>query len=123
MFPSYFFAKFDLSVDKRQVQGFQGVTGLVSFANEVPSVPDAFVEELKSALVDAEEPQTLTLIPDIGPGDSVDVLTGPMAGQKGTVTRVLDGVERVGVLLEFLGSEQEVEMDLYSLLLKRPVGK
>ena len=38
---------------------------------------------------------------------------------KGTVIEVLPANERVRIFIEFLGREQPVEVDLYSLLLPR----
>ena len=44
---------------------------------------------------------------------------GPLGGVRATVVEVLPARERVKVLLEFLGREQVIEVDLFSLLLPR----
>ncbi len=127
MFPGYFFARFSLIEQGRLVTHSQGVSGLVHFNKNVPSIPDSIIYELRQELESAhsdvnQDEHTLTLQPEVTVGDDVEIAHGPMIGQKGTITKVLDGHERVAVLLEFLGSSQEVELDLFSLFLRRPTA-
>ncbi len=123
MFPGYVLARFDLTEMRRMVEFSQGVTGLVRFGSFVPEVPESFVEALRREVREHEsiEGETLTLAPKIERGDEVEVAHGPLGGFEGRVVEVLPGRERVRVLLEFLGQEQVVDVDLYALLLpKRP---
>ena len=53
-------------------------------------------------------------------GDEVEVADGPFKGMEGKVVKVRPGVERVSLLLEFLGNEMPVEVSLYSLILANP---
>ncbi len=125
MFPGYFFAHFSVATHGRLVSHSQGVTGLVKFNSNIPAVPESIIQELKRELesvsVETEHEHTITLQPQINEGDEVEIAHGAMAGQKGIVTRVLEGHERVAVLLEFLGANHEVELDLFSLFLQRPI--
>lgn len=120
LFPGYLLARFDLVHNGRAVKYAQGVSGLVHFREQVPEVPDAFVAELKRELRDRgddDRPETVTVQPSIEAGEEVEVAHGPFRGFRGPVTRVLPAAERVRVLLEFLGSEREVDFDLFSILL------
>ena len=67
----------------------------------------------------AEEPELVTLSPTIEIGDEVEVAHGPFQGMQGTVLAVPSATERVKILLEFLGTPQAVDMDLFSILLPR----
>ena len=122
MFPGYVLAKFNIAEMERAVMFCQGVRGLVRFGSEIPAVPDSFVEALKreiSSRKGAEEPELVTLSPTIEIGDEVEVAHGPFQGMQGTVLAVPSATERVKILLEFLGTPQAVDMDLFSILLPR----
>lgn len=124
LFPGYLLARFALEENERAVTYCQGVRGLVRFGTEVPPVADGFVDALKAEVSRPVEDgeviaDTLTVAPKIEKGEEVEMATGPLAGFQGKVVSVLPGKERVKVLLEFLGQEQVVEVDLFSLLLPR----
>ena len=122
MFPGYVLAKFNIAEMERAVMFCQGVRGLVRFGSEIPAVPDSFVEALKREISNrkgAEEPELVTLSPTIEIGDEVEVAHGPFQGMQGTVLAVPSATERVKILLEFLGTPQAVDMDLFSILLPR----
>lgn len=122
MFPGYVLAKFNIAEMERAVMFCQGVRGLVRFGSEIPAVPDSFVEAMKREIRDrkgAEEPELVTLSPTIEIGDEVEVAHGPFQGMQGTVVAVPSATERVKILLEFLGTPQAVDMDLFSILLPR----
>ena len=119
LFPGYLLARFRLSSDERAVMYSQGVRGLVRFGEKVPEVPDDFVEVLRDEVAKQGEKEVLTVGPRITEGEEVELAHGPLGGVKATVVEVLPARERVRVLLEFLGREQVVEVDLFSLLLPR----
>lgn len=125
MFPGYVLAKFRLTDMERAVTYCQGVRGLVKFGSEVPPVPESFVEAIKKEIrnrKDATEEELVTLSPIIEIGDEVEVALGPFQGMHGTVVAVPSATERVKILLEFLGEQHAVDMDLFSILLpRRPV--
>jgi transcriptional antiterminator RfaH len=120
LFPGYLLARFDLTEMGRAVRYAQGVRGLVHFRDQVPEVPQEFVSELKREIherSEADKPETVTVHPSVEAGEEVEVAHGPFQGFRGPVTRVLSGAERVRVLLEFLGGEHEVDLDLFAILL------
>lgn len=130
MFPGYIMAKFKLAQHERTVTFCQGVRGLVKFGNEAPVVPASFVESLQHDLAtkfheneeSGVDEETIILTPSLFVGDEVEVATGPLRGMQGTILEIAPAQERLKVLLEFLGQEQPVDIDLYSILLpRRPI--
>jgi transcriptional antiterminator RfaH len=119
LFPGYVLARFRLDPDERAVMYSQGVRGLVRFGERVPSVADDFVELLRQEVAKQGTDEVLTVGPRIAEGEEVELAHGPLGGVKATVVEVLPARERVKVLLEFLGREQIIEVDLFSLLLPR----
>lgn len=123
MFPGYVLAKFNIAEMERAVTFCQGVRGLVRFGAGIPAVPESFVEAMKHEILErsgtGEEPELITLSPTLEIGDEVEVAHGPFQGMQGTVIAVPSATERVKILLEFLGSPQAVDMDLFSILLPR----
>jgi len=124
LFPGYLLARFDFIGLSRAVRYAPGVSGLVHFREKVPKVSDAFVDELRRELAlnpDPDRPETITVQPSIALGDEVEVAHGPLQGFRGPVVEVLPGNERVRILLEFLGGDKPVNVDLFSIILpKRP---
>lgn len=131
LFPGYVLAKFSLAELERAVTFCHGVRGLVRFGSEVPPVPDNFVlalrEEIRLREGSADEggdgdpgrEELLTLTPVVVPGEEVEVAHGPLQGMRGLVVSVAPAAERVKILLEFLGRESTVDVDLFSILLPR----
>ncbi|MFK7851606.1 MAG: transcription termination/antitermination protein NusG [Akkermansiaceae bacterium] len=118
LFPGYLLAKFDLAEMERAVTFTQGVTGLVKFGNETPSVPESFVESLIHQVNEqsSDEDSLITVAPKLEVGDEVEVATGPFQGMKGTVQSIAPASERIKILLEFLGEVQPVDVDLFAIL-------
>lgn len=122
MFPGYVLAKFSIAEMERAVMFCQGVRGLVRFGAEIPAVPESFVEAMKHEIRNrqgAEQDELVTLSPTLEVGDEVEVAHGPLQGMQGIVIAVPSATERVKILLEFLGTPQAVDMDLFSILLPR----
>ncbi len=121
LFPGYLIAKFQLAEMERAVTFCQGVRGLVRFGSEIPPVPDSFVESLRREIRNRPEgeEELLSVAPMIQIGDEVEVAHGPLQGMRGTIVAVAPAVERVKILLDFLGQPQAVDVDLFSILLPR----
>lgn len=127
LFPGYILARFKLADHERAVSYAKGVTQILRFGERVPTIPDQFVAELRAELARQEEVaggEMITLRPVAEPGDEVELVSGPLKGMTGKVIEVRPAEERVRIFIEFLGQEQPVDVDLYSLLLpRRPTPK
>ena len=119
MFPTYIFAHFSREESERKVAHSHGVLGLLKFGSHHPKISINFINELKSTLSAnaSTEEDTLTLQPTINEGDEIEIAHGTLQGFKGSVVEILPSTERVKILVEFLGDQQTIETDLFSLLL------
>ena len=124
LFPGYLLAKFDLEEKERAVSYANGVSQILRFGGKTPSIPEDFVADLKAELAKSmEEGELLTVQPKILPGDEVELAEGPLKGMTGQVIEICPAKDRVRIFIEFMGQEQPVDVDLFSLLLpKRPIG-
>ncbi len=113
MFPGYVFAHFDYLTQHRQIQAARGVMKIVRFGVTPSIIPRAIIEELRSSIQDEE---TLVLNTGIQSGEEVNVVDGPFRGLRAVVSRVMPARDRVAILLEVLGMEREVEIDLSAVL-------
>ena len=124
LFPGYLLVKFKLAEMERAVTFSQGIRGLVRFGTEVPTVPESLVETLREEVRQrgntGEGPNdSFTVSPVLEIGEEVEVADGPFQGMRGPIVAVISGTERVKILLEFLGQQQAVDLDLFSILLPR----
>ena len=113
LFPSYFFARFVPLESLRAVNYSQSVIKVVDFGDTLTPVPDAAIAELKAEMKDVEICEVEV---GVKVGDTVELTEGPMRGMKGIVNAMLSGVERVRILLEFLGRENAVEVPMSKIL-------
>lgn len=113
MFPGYIFAKFTLIDNYRRVIHTQGVSGLVGQANR-RAVPERIIEELRASL-----PEGIIEAPDpsIEPGAQIEFVSGSLKGLNGKVLAQLSAINRIQVLLEFLGNEITVAVSSDDILL------
>jgi transcriptional antiterminator RfaH len=108
LFQSYVFARFDLATALRRVQYARAVRGVVHFGTRWPTIPEATIAELRSAM-DGAELRTVENV--LRPGDAVEINSGAMRGLQAVVSRVMPSRQRVAVLLDFLGRQTMVELD------------
>ena len=101
LFPGYLFINLDLETTMwRTINGTVGVKNIVS-CGHTPSVVDReFITVLKAS--ESLEGFVDTGNDNLRPGQDVEILSGPMAGQIGKLLR-LDAGNRVTVLLQMLG--------------------
>ena len=120
LFPGYILAKFDLETQERLVGHANGVSSILKFGANYPFVPESFMDSLKAELkLQAAENEIISVSPSIAEGDEVEIAEGPLQGMSGQVMEVLPAQDRVRIFIEFLGTAQPVEVDLFSLLLPR----
>jgi len=95
------------------VKHSQSVIRVVGFGENLARVDDKVIEQIRAEM--AEEDVRVVEV-GIKVGDMVELTEGPMRGLKGIVNAKLSGVDRVRVLLEFLGRENAVEVPASKLL-------
>lgn len=121
LFPGYLLAKFSLPEAGRMVTYSAGVSRIISFGDEVPQVPDAFVETLQQEVTRLETGDEEIVVDwKVEVGEEVEIADGPFKGMEGQVLEVRPEAERVRLLLEFLGESKPVEVSLFSLILSHP---
>jgi transcriptional antiterminator RfaH len=112
MFPGYLFARFDLFEMKRSVSYSPGVLNIPAFGGKFVPVPDEVIESLRTQL-DAESVVEAGVPLEVG--EETTVLEGPMQGLKVKVIKLMPAQERVGVLMEMLGTLVEAEFSINAL--------
>jgi transcription antitermination factor NusG len=121
-FPGYVFIHVDMEeVGLSTLQRMPGATGVVSFDNQPSQVPDALIPTLKKQ-VDEINKRGKEVLPDIQPGELVDIQSGPFAGYEAIFDVRLPGRERVRVLLKMLhgrATKMELSADLFARRTKR----
>lgn len=111
LFPGYVFARFSLSEHLRHVQATPGVTGVLRFATRYAVIEADCLEELRREFPESGD-GVRVVAPALEVGDEVTVTEGVMKGMKSLVSSLLPGKERVKILMEWLGQEREVEVEV-----------
>jgi len=106
LFPRYLFCRFDTAVHFRAVRYGSDVTSIVSFGDRPAVVSDVLVQELKDWAGD--ELDLISADQDFHPGETVQVVVGPLQGLRATILHAKNDRERVTVLLSLL--ENPVQM-------------
>jgi transcriptional antiterminator RfaH len=113
LFPSYLFARFDLTEGLRRLRLVRGVNGIVHFGNHWPVLPDAVIADLRAS-VGGDEVHEIR--EELQPGESVEISGGVFHGLQAVVARVMPARQRVAVLLEFLGRQTMAEFPTEALV-------
>ncbi|MDF1658839.1 MAG: transcriptional activator RfaH [Verrucomicrobiales bacterium] len=114
LFPGYVFARFDLITDLRAVNAASGVLGVLKFADHYATITAAEIEEMRAEFPE-DENEVRVIEATIHEGDEVILTEGAMTGLKTVVTKIIEGQDRVRVLLEWLGQEREAEVSVGSV--------
>lgn len=113
LFPSYFFAKFDLETHLRAVNGTHNVIRVVEFGDSCIPISGQTIEDIRREM---KQEEIREVRPSLRVGDAVELTEGPMRGFKGIIDSLLSGQDRVRILLEFLGRQNYVDIDSGKLL-------
>ena len=111
-FPGYLFVLVDMeTVGTNLFHWMPGTMGLVTFGGIPAAVPGGLIDEVRKRLQQIEQAGGLVLA-DLQPGDSIQIVEGPLAGYEAIFDAHLPGKDRVQVLLAFLSSApQPVTLD------------
>jgi len=114
MFPGYLFVKFRRDQHEKAVCYAPGVLKLVKFGEYVPTIEEEFVQQVSDIV---GERGVLDLEHGIEEGGEYEVADGVLKGVVGEVLEVLSGGQRVMMLMDMIGGQRKIEVDVYSLLL------
>jgi transcriptional antiterminator RfaH len=109
LFPNYLFARFNWNHSLRAIHHSPGVSAVVHFGLDWPVIPDEAIAQLRARLGENE----LHVIPaEVLPGDTVRIAGGCLHGLEAIVTQIMPGGKRVAVLLDFLGRQSSLKLDI-----------
>lgn len=114
LFPGYVFVQVDPTQQSiAPIRSTRGAVGVVRFAGQPATVPDALIARLKAA---HGMPQAPIVAEELfRDGETVQVVEGPLAGLSG-IFKARSGEERVCVLLSMLGKTQEVKLSMHQVV-------
>ncbi len=116
LFPSYFFARFNPVTSLRAVRHAHNVLNVVEFGGVLSCVPDEVITGIQAEMNGLEIKEIQA---PLQPGDAVEIAEGPMRGLHGIVHSLRRGEDRVRLLLDFLGSQNPVEVPAHILVSPR----
>lgn len=109
IFPGYLFCYFSPVDSSRGVQYSQGVAYIIKRGDKLVSLREELIEEIRELAPEGVldlEPKPLM------PGERVKLIQGIFSGTEAEVVSLAPSAERVKVLLEILGREQEITLPL-----------
>lgn len=110
MFPCYAFARIDLEVHLRDLRHTRGVQKILQIGDSVPHVPDRFVVDLRDGLNDSDTLIVGEILPQVD--QLVEIKSGPFRNLYGKIARSTDGNGRIAILLDFLGRQVAVRVQV-----------
>lgn len=111
-FPGYLFVNADLDeVGTSLFQWMPHSIGLVSFGGEPAKVPDSLIVAVQKRVEEIAAAGG-ELFEGLKPGDIVRISDGPFRGYEAIFDARVPGSERVRVLLELLGNQRRVPVEL-----------
>jgi transcriptional antiterminator RfaH len=108
LFPCYIFVRCVVQDRLDEIRYTNGISSIVHFADKIPPVADAVIEDLR-ACFNAEEPMPVE--EQLQPGVEVVLGEGAFTGMHASVLRIMPAGRRVQVLLDILGRPTAVEVD------------
>jgi len=114
LFPRYLFVQLNIGVDNfAPIRSTLGVIGLVRFSNQPAVMPDSAIQAIQQ-----QEQEIISHGSEDmrwQKGDVVEVIEGPFAGLRG-VFQKKTGIERVSLLLDILGQQNRITLNIHSLV-------
>jgi transcription antitermination factor NusG len=119
LFAGYIFVHGDPVSQLNAVRYCPGVLGLVSFDGSPAVVEHEMIEALRQREGDRGYVLPNEFADGIPDGATVRVMAGPLEGIRGVFRGYLRGRERARILMDFLRSRHEVEVDAAALAMLR----
>ena len=113
LFPRYLFVGAPEGQAWAPVRSTVGVTSLVRFGGVYATVPPVLIETLLAAAADHPQPQRAVF----QQGQKVKIVAGQFASLE-AVFEMVDGSDRATVLLDLLGRQSRVRVDLHQLVVE-----
>jgi transcription antitermination factor NusG len=111
-FPGYLFVNVDLEdIGQSLFQWMPHSIGLVSFGGDPAPVPENLIQAIRKRVEEIAAAGG-ELYDGLQPGDTVQISEGPFRGFEAIFDARLPGDARVRVLLELLGSQRQVPVEL-----------
>ena len=118
-FPGYLFVNVDLEdAGMSTFQWMPHSMGLITFGGEPSAVPDHLIEAIRKRVEEINAAGG-EVFDGLKAGDSVRISEGPFKGYEAIFDARLSGSERVRVLLELLGSQRQVPVELDASYIER----
>ena len=119
-FPSYLFIRTtEENINSSRIKWIPHSKGVVSFGGDVSIVPDALIDTLKLKLGDGEN-IIFEQKQEIDSGAPIIIEHGPFKGYEGIFDAMLDGSDRVRILLKMLSDQYiPVELEMSQIQKKR----
>ena len=113
LFPRYLFIRLDDALsDWGTIRSTRGVAGLVRFTELPAKVPDSLIALIKSQCIEGNVIDTTHEKPFVyNKGDEIEITEGGFRGIKAIIKEQI-AQDRVLLLLNLLGKEQEIEVSL-----------
>ena len=113
LFPGYIFVHIDLATDdQRKVQSTYGVSQILKVGGQIGTLPDNFIEVLKTAKLEAPH----TYAGDLKPGDNIEIISGPFAGLIFKIVE-LESQNRLKCLFDVLEGKINMSIDAENIVL------
>lgn len=114
LFPRYLFVQLNVGIDNfAPIRSTLGVNGLVRFCNKPVVISELVIESIHRQ----EQEMNSDGIDGLfwNKGDVLEVIEGPFAGLKGIFLQQT-GIERVSVLLDILGRQNRITLNINNLV-------
>jgi transcriptional antiterminator RfaH len=106
LFPNYLFARFEVDTMAGKIRLTRGVQRIVGFGEYATPVEDAVIDLIRSRIGD----DGLVRVPELQPGDVVEVVDGPLRSLVGVFERHVNARDRVIILLSTIGRGARVQL-------------
>jgi transcriptional antiterminator RfaH len=113
LFPRYLFVGAPDGHAWSPIRSTVGVTSLVRFGGVYAAVPPVLIETLLEAAAEQPQPQRAVF----QQGQKVKIVAGQFASLE-AVFEMVDGADRATVLLDLLGRQSRVRVDLHQLVVE-----